>query len=114
MPRYEGVLKAEYLKKLEDMTLSEIAADAAHFRSSCKRKGTATALILRWVFSNRVYHSSDAKHFFLRLYNAAWEKEKAARAKGLATRPIDRPAVGHRMSSRSRDRIRSEMGFARL
>lgn len=94
MSRHCGVLPDEYKQKLKGMTLHEIAAEAAKFRSDGKRCGTATALILRWTIINRL--APDAKDYFLALYNKAWMVEKDARRHEQSARPQNRPVRGGR------------------
>ena len=99
----------EYKKKLGRMPLSEIAEEAARFRSNGRRCGTATALILRWAIKNKVARTPDARNFFFGLYRSAWGAEKAAREEGRSERPEIRPAMGCRSSRDSRRYPR--MGF---
>jgi len=110
MTRHVGTLPQEYVSKLERLSLPEIAAEAAKYRSDGKRCGTATALILRWAFAHRISRNdAGARAWFLALYTKAWEAEKADRAAGKSCRPDTRPARGGRNVGR---RMSARMGFA--
>jgi hypothetical protein len=94
MLRHVGTLPDSYKAQLENMSLEEIAIEAARYRSDFKRCGTATALILRWTIANKI--KKDERNAFLGLYSKAWDREKEARAQGRAERPAARPAMGSR------------------
>lgn len=72
------------------MELSEIASEAARFRSDHKRCGTATALILRWVVEHKL--PPGAAVLWNSLYQQAWSREKELRSRGESQRPEQRPA----------------------
>jgi len=99
--RHFGMLTSEYDSRLEEMSLQEIAIEAAKFRSDGKLPGTATALILRKV---RHKYSVDTYHKFLRVYSACWAAEQVARREALSARPANRPAKGGRSRQRASHR----------
>jgi hypothetical protein len=104
--RHTGTLPADYQSRLENMSLREIAIEAAQFRSDHRDPGTMTALILRWV---RRRYTSGVYHRFLRLYSACWNAERVARDEKLSARPAHRPVMGGR---KSRARLHRHEGLA--
>jgi len=98
--RHQGTLPAQYTQRLEEMSLDEIAIEAAHLRSDGRLCGTSTALILRWL---RRTSPADFE-IFMALYRDAWQAEKSARIEGKSRRPADRPVKGGRRVRNSRDR----------
>ncbi len=111
MSRHFGILPDEYRRLLESMTLPKIAAEAARFRADGKRCGTATALIIRWVFTHRIaVGDKSASNWFHKLYREAWAREKAARCREQSARPTARPVMGGR---RRRERA-GRLSFAHV
>ncbi len=100
MSRHIGVLPKTYRQQLERMTLPEIAKEAAHMRGDGRYCGTTTALILKWTVRHKVSTAPGAVTWFFKLYNDAWENEKAKRARGEAQRPAVRPVMGGRRRRR--------------
>lgn len=94
--RHQGSLPDEYIKRLERMSLKEVAVEAARLRSDGRRCGTATARVLDWARRHKVAQDPSAISWFYGLYRAAWNEEKEARAAGLSSRPETRPVVGGR------------------
>ena len=98
---HNGQLPDSYKLRLTGLSLTEIAAEAAKFRSDSKhRPGTSTTLILRWTITNLV-SDQETKNHFLGLYREAWKAEKAARHAGTSRRPTERPVVGARYRPKS-------------
>jgi hypothetical protein len=92
------VLPDGYKQELAEMTVFEVAAESARFRSSSHcRKGSATAAILYWY---RMTYGRKAYEAFLLIYRSYGAAEKAARGAGMRQRPERRPIVGARARAR--------------
>jgi len=105
--RHQGTLPSGYINQLEEMSLNEVAIEAARYRSDGKLNGTSTALILRWVRHN---FPAGVVNDFMATYREAWRSEKAARAEGRSCRPDNRPVKGGRRVHRRNSHDRN--GFA--
>jgi len=96
--RHQGTLPAQYTQRLEEMSLDEIAIEAAHLRSDGRLCGTSTALILRWL---RRTSPADFE-IFMALYREAWLPSES-----LAERVVVREFDADSTSSLSTRRRRS-------
>jgi hypothetical protein len=86
-------LPNSFIRQLEGMTDTEVAVVAATYRSSCRRQGTSTHLILKWY---RLTHNREEYESFLLMYSLMWDVVKVQRKHTSAQRPEARPVVGRR------------------